>query len=720
MPLVAAPPSDFVPDSEFKPDPPEFVPDTHPSAPAAVGADFIPDAKFVPDSETYGTPAQQAIAGIEGVARGATLGLSDVAERGLGISTPEAMAARQRENPWTSGLGTAAGAAGIGALTGGGSLVAEGLGGGALAGAVGLGAEGAVFGAGNAVSEAALGDGQLNGEKLLSHMGWGAALGGAAGSVFGKLGAFSKGAEGAVDAAESAGAEAGALAEPVLKGIETAENAGPIKSFADLEARNAKAQATGKSFDLPQKSVLAEAAARLPDLENPALPQQIDALSSKSHLDAYKILRESDSQVGKAVQNYEGLQKAELVSKIDNSIEALHPESAPVVDAVKAGHRAVEAFTEQYEAEKNALKPMFEELKKVDLGSSVDHVHPIIDKFAEAVPGVARMFGYGEDGLLNKVLPYDTKWGIDHDTYNAVKQAYKSLAIAGAEDAPATFQDLSNIRKGLSQNVNVLSQGQGPQEIRAIKAAMMSYIEDAVQEHLPETPVRDVFKRWAVNEQQRGVIEKAFGAGVGTPEFGAISKIKPENISDNIFKNTATINAAKSILEPRVFDELLANHLAEQRAAVTRNGVFSSNKFATFLKNHQDSLGVAFAESPQNLQRLKDLTTFSTILPDSASVNPSGTAKTLMGMIKNLSVGDMALGAMNPKAMIALIGKKAFDMLKESRLEKQAIREFNNGLVSTAEKAAHLDATKRAIDAFNANLDRAAKAIFQREDSHAQ
>jgi hypothetical protein len=138
----------------------------------------------------YSSPDQQAIAAVEGLARGATLGGSDVAARALGISTPEAMAGRMRENPWTSGLSSAAGATGLASITGGGSLIAEGLGGGVLGGAIGLGTEGAIFGAGNAVTDAALGDPDLNAQKVLSHIGWGAAGGAGLGALAGKLGAF--------------------------------------------------------------------------------------------------------------------------------------------------------------------------------------------------------------------------------------------------------------------------------------------------------------------------------------------------------------------------------------------------------------------------------------------------------------------------------------------------------------------------------------------------
>lgn len=71
------------------------------------------------DQVQYGTPGQQAIAGLEGLAGGATLGASELLEKGLGVS-PEGIEGRARANPFTHGAGEVVGAiapAVIGAAT---------------------------------------------------------------------------------------------------------------------------------------------------------------------------------------------------------------------------------------------------------------------------------------------------------------------------------------------------------------------------------------------------------------------------------------------------------------------------------------------------------------------------------------------------------------------------------------------------------------------------
>ncbi len=189
--------------------------------------------------QRYGTAGGQALAGVEGLASGATLGLSDIAEGAL-LGNSEDIEGRRKANPWTSGIGQVAGAILPGIVTGGAaegaegaSLLAKGAGlandvigaparglaraGGAvedvIAGALGAsetdsfvsalakqvaakGAAAAVEGAGvgalQHASEESLGDPDANGESLLAAMGHGALLGFGVGSVLGAGGQIGK------------------------------------------------------------------------------------------------------------------------------------------------------------------------------------------------------------------------------------------------------------------------------------------------------------------------------------------------------------------------------------------------------------------------------------------------------------------------------------------------------------------------------------------------
>lgn len=182
--------------------------------------------------DKYGTLGQQALTGVEGAARGATAGLSDVATTSLlGDDYRKGAKARQAENPTAAIGGEIAGAIAPAILTGGGSAEAEGAGiasriaayapsnlisrAGSLAEhgvaslvgdsaesilgrmaqrAAAVGASGAVegglYGAGQSASEAALGGAPITAEKVLSGFGHGALFGGGIGASLGAAGGF--------------------------------------------------------------------------------------------------------------------------------------------------------------------------------------------------------------------------------------------------------------------------------------------------------------------------------------------------------------------------------------------------------------------------------------------------------------------------------------------------------------------------------------------------
>jgi hypothetical protein len=193
-------------------------------------ADAVKQAK-------YGGLTGQAVAGVAGAARGASLGLSDVAARGIGgQETADYLRSVQEANPVTSGIGEVAGALAPALLSGGataaeeapGALAALGrlggrlaaapgeavsglgslgeaavsrllpkeatslagrLGSKALEGAARGGLEGAAYGAGDAISEQALSQNpDFDGEKFLSAIGHGALLGAVGGGVLGGAG----------------------------------------------------------------------------------------------------------------------------------------------------------------------------------------------------------------------------------------------------------------------------------------------------------------------------------------------------------------------------------------------------------------------------------------------------------------------------------------------------------------------------------------------------
>jgi hypothetical protein len=644
-----------------------------------------PDQAAESQSDTqYGGAIEGAKALAEQAASGATLGASKVLETKLGITTPEAIAGREAEHPALSALGNVGGTAALIYGTGGLGGLGEGAG---VLGKIGLGAaEGAGIGGVNQITDDWSQNKALDAQRIAASAGLGAILGGTGSALAEGASAAWKSFRGVkAELPETAGAGAPPVSPSETTGVQPT-------SIQDIVNRVSAAKADGSAVELPQQAVLRDSISRVP-MENPVNPLQMDSLASQEARDVYGAAKEMPGTVGQALTNYEGLQKQELVRKVLGTIQDISPGADLTPDAVKGGQAAIDAFSDQYQGEKKALIPALDSFKTQTFSNGIDHLPGMVEAMTNAVPGVSNMFDTA--GADISILPYKTSFGIDRVTYNAVKDAVESL-----QENPETVRDLLNIRNGLKQNVNALDQGPGASQIGAMGKSVLDYIQNTAEN--PE--IRDVLRKYAINEQQRGVIEKSFGASVGSPEFGSISKIKPEYIGDKIFGNTATVTAAKSILPPEQFQKILANWMTEKMATVMDNGAFHSNKYASFLKNNQDALNVAFSDNPNALKRLHDLTTIMRILPDAKSINPSGTAKTLLRM-----VGDMKLHDMTWEGMLASIPQKAMGKIQESL----QMRDLNQRLAGTAAKSNMSEILQKRASETSANIAKATKAIFQ-------
>ncbi len=172
--------------------PPDFIPDHIP--------DFIPEGQFQSDEDRFGGLSGGIKAGLAGVARGATFGLSDVGLTKSGLVNPETLKGLQEENPTASFAGELAGTvapalvgdeaslANLPGLVTKGARAVEGAASAlpkAASKALGYASEGAAYGLGQSVSEYALGDHDLVSEKTLANIGLASALTGGLGALVG-------------------------------------------------------------------------------------------------------------------------------------------------------------------------------------------------------------------------------------------------------------------------------------------------------------------------------------------------------------------------------------------------------------------------------------------------------------------------------------------------------------------------------------------------------
>lgn len=432
-------------------------------------------------------------------------------------------------------------------------------------------------------------------------------------------------------------------------------------SLEEIQNQVNASKANGLSTELPSKEALQSAISRV-EMEHPIHPMQLESLNSQADRDAYQIQKEFPE--GRSLQDKETLQKNELTNKTDQTINDVAGTEDVTANKLEGGNQANKYFTDQYQNEKEAAGKLVGEAKSIDT-QGVDHLHGVSNAMIESNPELGKMLQVTQKGVT--VKPYNTGMGFTEQTHTAIKKAIDAL-----QENPQDFKTLFNVRKGLGNNVNLLASDKDtPSEILNLKKTFMDYMQNVVGEHAPQ--LREPFKRYAINEQNRNVIEKIFGASVGNAENGIKSKVNPETIIDDMFSDSSSIDAAKKLLPKEKYNHLLGNWISQAREAATdlETNVFSSKKFATFLKKKAPQLETAFSDNPEQLQRLHDLTTIAKIIPDAAPVNPSGTAKTIIGALKG--------STSTPDALLRMA-----HYIKESALggiEEQAnIRKINNAL----------------------------------------
>lgn len=645
-----------------------------------------------------------------GALRGATFGGSDVALPAAGIESREALRERTHRNPIASTTGEITGAAGsmmlapelspAGALAEGGAKIADVAAPLArsmanpetspvvakilasvsepAAKTLGSAVEGAAYGLGNQVSETALGDQDLNAENILHNVGYGALFGGALGGTLGITGkAFSK------EATQAALKDS--IIESAALHPEHPMPVGAPQSLADIAQIVRDARDSGLSTDLPAKNALLEAEQQLAgDSQFPVHAVQLQSLESPYMRSFYKTFIEDGSEEGQALQQYEMLQKKEGVKLAEKFIQDIAPNEPLTEDVVKGGQRVVDAFTDTYKNEKEMLKPFFKKIDSVG-AFTAEHPEELINTLNKSIPEAEQLIMRTPNGY--EIVPYKASLPIAKDTWESMKDLVEAL-----NEKDVTIGAIRNVRDSMRDRVNFLASPRSSSQISALRKGLMDYMQEQVQRALPEyeiveglnaksapgiTPsVREVFKRYAINEENRSTMEKIFGGSISDKATFA-KEIKPEDVLNRLFSNTISVKAAKDLLGPH-FDEAAANYLKQQMSRVTdeaKNG-FSSNKFATFLKSKAPELEEGFSSHPDQLNKLHAITDKMRILPDSISGNPSGTAKTsLMQKLQKLG------GFLTPEGLMKVPGEalKAFSARMEGAQQRSMMDQILAG-----------------------------------------
>lgn len=686
------------------PPPPGFedalnrAPSAAAQAPAQNGLTGAPPPSGFEDA-LYGSGTEQLKAGLEGVARGATLGGSDLAETKLLGVDPAAIKGREQANPFTSMAGNMVGGAGLIGATGGLAAPLEGVGLGAEAlgnigaKALSYGAEGAVFGGGNSISDYALGDPNLNAQKVLSNVGLGALFGATLGAGAGKLenmGLIGKAVADVADKANSAAETSEALSGQgpgasgdLSGGISGGnEEGGFLKGLNTQKSNVQDIIAAGKEIGAPVTEGMTS--------DNKWVQQAEDSLvngaptfsgirRAKLYEQGYKAVNDTLDGVLDTGEKFGGgpMTKAQLGEALQGSITSkIADESAPI--------------TEMYEA----LKPHMESIQvpKGDLSS--------LGKEILDLPEAKTSFS---EGSLAKSVAKDV---LNLDSVDDIKNYKSALNRSISPTASAGEKHMAGV---LADKLTEL------EENSIVKAASDPGLPPEVQEQMKglidQRKAADAAYapfRKSLNSLTEQLGKKNAGGAQTAMNF--IKDLDPETLSNKLFdKKFSSFN--KFFAEKFPEESALMRQYQKQalKDAASKAGTFSPKVFFNKLNQMEPEVQSAIFH-PDELAKIKAAETYIRALPK--NFNPSGTSG--MSAFRSFFESPTGSAIANARDFGIEAFIKAAGALPESARPNPNPFEFG---AEMADKFNKMSAVERLAEQADEKISSGAKSIFSAGDA---
>lgn len=678
------------------PPPPGFEDALSGHAPASVQSDSLTGAPPPQGFEQalYGGVGQQAIAGLEGLARGASLGTSDLAEtRLLGIPA-EDIKAREEQNPGTA-IGTnMLGGAGLIGLTGGLAAPAEAglLGAGAsglAAKALAYGAEGAVFGAGNTVSDYALGDPNLNAQKVLSNVGMGALLGAG-------IGAATHGVQGII------GKSVGSVADKANASAETAEALSGSGSGGN-GGLGGGAGATGGDVGLLAGLNTQKGNAQ----EIIKAGEAIGAPVTEAMTSDNRWLQRADDALVNGAPTYSGIKRAKLYEQgykavndaLDGVLDTGEKFGGGPMTKSQLGEALQGSLTSKISAESEPIEQMYEALKP-----HMEAIEVPESKVSDIAKGILEMpetrTSFSEGSLAKNVAKDVLNLETVEDVRNyksALNRSIAPTASAGEKHMAGVLADkLTELEEG--SILKAASNTELPPEVRSQLSELIDAKKSA---DLAYKPFRE-----GLNSLTEQLGKKNAGGAQTAVNF--IQDLDPEKLAEKLFdKKYASFN--KFFAEKFPEESALMRQYQKQalKDAASKSGTFSPKVFLNKVNELQPEIRSAIFH-PDELEKINAAKTYLEAIPK--NFNPSGTS----GATAFRSFFEKPTGA--ALANLRDFGIEAFMKAMGTLPEAARPNPYEFG-AEMADKFNKMSAVQKIAQEADQKIAEGAKSIFRSKDA---
>lgn len=460
-------------------------------------------------------------------------------------------------------------------------------------------------------------------------------------------------------------AESAAKASATVSGGATKMEQGG-KLFSINQPKNLeelrKWKAPQRAGQLVGKQRLKDIEGIVPDLQTKPLNYHYDMMENPKAMKDLKLQFENlPTEDSKKIAAYNQSMVDESASKIKQTVQDIGgSEPRSLTDA---GYDFISSAKDKYNAEKDALGPMFDEIQK--RSGNMNNVAS--RDLATAI---------GENTKLGKLMSQDENTGRMFLQKNSPRSGLSdqehgilSRVIDDLNDG-MTFKEVQDTRDFLRKSIDP-SNPAATTEISKVRSVMLGQLEGMASKYGPD--VGETFKAYAVNERARENIEKVIGGKIES--LDSMFSANPDKVVQKVFSNPNYAKVVGEYVGENKMKEMVASYVQKglDKSFDSVKG-FQPHTLKTWLKTNQNILSANL--EPQVLERLNALADYGyygkRYLDE---VNPSGTAASLLAAIKPETLAQKistqgfmatARGETIGRAGAALKQKQATEALNQS------------------------------------------------------
>ena len=499
--------------------------------------------------------------------------------------------------------------------------------------------------------------------------------------------------------AAEAGAEAAAGSKVAISGggidVEQGGKLFDFKAPQSLDELRAWKPEAGEGALLGETR-LKEIEGVVPDLRTKPLAYHYDMMENPKAMKELKLKFENlPTDDAKKIAAYNQSIVDESANKIKQTVFGISGKDPK--NLTDAGFDFIGAVKDKYNAEKDALGPVFEEIRKRSTK---------MNDVASRDLAIA----IGENTKLGKLLSQDEQTGrlflkknVPRSGLSNQEHGILASVVDDLNDG-MSFQEVQATRDFLRKAIDP-SNPAASAEISKVRSVMLDQLEGMASQYGPD--VSETFRAYAKNERARESIEQIIGGKVES--LDAMFAANPDKVVSKIFSNPNYAKIVSEYVGPEKMNDMVSSYLQTgvNKSFDSAKG-FSPHTLKNWLKSNENFLRANVdPEVSQRLNALADYGYYGRRFLD--EVNPSGTAASLKEMIEP---GGF-IQRVKQQGIAAAIQSEAAGRVQSAVKQKQAIKSVNEILGGMPPEVANSLKKKMSLDPrFKSLLDSATQIQF--------